>query len=101
MSDHLGMNESGISRHRRVESTKDRRPRLKSLAATSAQERRRQEFISNQKQVREKHLIPCHVKHHLPTTLDYTASNASSRVVAVQWQLLLESISPLELLTEY
>lgn len=42
---------SGPSRRRSVgESTKDRRPRLKALAAASAQERRRHEFIANQKQ---------------------------------------------------
>ncbi|CAM9613617.1 unnamed protein product [Ectocarpus sp. 6 AP-2014] len=48
-----GMWASGPSRRRSVgESTKDRRPRLKALAADSAQERRRQEFISNQKRAR-------------------------------------------------
>lgn len=42
---------SGSSRRRSVgDSTKDRRPRLKALAAASAQERRRHEFIANQKQ---------------------------------------------------
>lgn len=50
-----GLWASGPSRRRSVgggDSTKDRRPRLKALAAESAQERRRQEFISNQKRVR-------------------------------------------------
>eukprot|EP00903_Cladosiphon_okamuranus_P016060 g14826.t1 len=41
------------SRRRSVgDSTKDRRPRLKALAAESAQERRRQAFISHQKKAR-------------------------------------------------
>lgn len=48
-----GLWASGPSRRRSVgDSTKDRRPRLKALAAESAQERRRHEFISTQKRVR-------------------------------------------------
>ncbi|CAM9132949.1 unnamed protein product [Scytosiphon promiscuus] len=49
-----GLWAGGASRRRSVgESTKDRRPKLKALAAESAQERRRQEFICSQKRVRE------------------------------------------------
>lgn len=48
-----GLWASAPSRRRSVgDCTKDRRPRLKALAAESAQERRRQEFISNQRRVR-------------------------------------------------
>eukprot|EP00752_Nemacystus_decipiens_P013797 g12249.t1 len=50
-----GLWASGPSRRRSMgggDSTKDRRPRLKALAAESAQERRRQEFISNQRRAR-------------------------------------------------
>lgn len=46
---------SGPSRRRGV-GTVDRRPRLKALAAASAQERRRQDCISKQKQVSDNYL---------------------------------------------
>lgn len=49
-----GVWTSGPSRRRGLgENTVDRRPRLKALAAASAQERRRQDCLSKQKQVSE------------------------------------------------
>lgn len=75
-----GLWASGSSRRRSVgDSTKNRRPRLKALAAESAQERRRQEFISAQKRVRAD-VLSC-VQQLYVSAQQHTANRVDSRLL--------------------